>query len=55
MFQLQAAVGPEIAKNELLAQFAHLLKDTEAEVRCVAAGKIKGALCYFVCLWLRLG
>lgn len=40
--QLQAAVGPEISKNELLLAFASVLKDIEAEVRSTAASKVKG-------------
>jgi serine/threonine-protein phosphatase 2A regulatory subunit A len=38
---LQEAVGTDITKNELVSSFGSLLKDTEAEVRAAAAGKIK--------------
>ncbi len=39
--QLQAAVGPEITKADLVQAFQSLLKDTEAEVRAAAATKVK--------------
>uniref|UniRef100_A0A183IBZ9 Protein phosphatase PP2A regulatory subunit A n=1 Tax=Soboliphyme baturini TaxID=241478 RepID=A0A183IBZ9_9BILA len=38
--ELQKAVGPEIARNELVTAFISLLKDMEAEVRAAAAGKV---------------
>ena len=38
--ELQAAVGPIITRNDLLLSYQGLLKDTEAEVRAAAAGKL---------------
>lgn len=35
-------MGPVITKNELVPSFVKLLKDTEAEVRTVAASKVAG-------------
>ena len=39
--ELQKAVGPEITRTDLLPAFQGLLKDTEAEVRAIAANKVK--------------
>jgi len=39
---LAKALGPEITKDELVASFERLLKDTEAEVKTAAASKIPG-------------
>jgi serine/threonine-protein phosphatase 2A regulatory subunit A len=39
--ELQKALGPDITKNELVTVFQALLKDNEAEVRAMAAQKIK--------------
>ena len=41
-FQLQKAVGPEITKVDLVPAFQNLLKDCEAEVRAMAANKVRG-------------
>lgn len=38
--ELQQAVGPELARTDLAQIFQALLKDTEAEVRAAAAGKV---------------
>lgn len=38
---MQAAVGPEITKVDLVSAFQSLLKDTEAEVRAAAANKVR--------------
>lgn len=38
--ELQQAVGPELARSDLAQIFQALLKDTEAEVRAAAAGKV---------------
>ncbi len=46
--QLQKAVGPEIAKNELVPAFTNLLRDVEAEVRAAAAAKIRGIVVSFM-------
>lgn len=39
--ELQQAVGPELARADLAQIFQALLKDTEAEVRAAAAGKVR--------------
>merc|ERR1711981_1078151 len=39
--ELQAAVGKEITKTDLVSAFSSLLKDVEAEVRAAAAKKVK--------------
>ena len=39
--ELQAAVGKEITKTDLVPAFQSLLKDCEAEVRAAAAHKVK--------------
>ncbi|GJQ65694.1 putative serine threonine protein phosphatase 2a regulatory subunit a [Trypoxylus dichotomus] len=39
--ELQKAVGPEITRTDLVPAFQSLLKDTEAEVRAIAANKVK--------------
>ncbi|KOB66402.1 Protein phosphatase 2 regulatory subunit A alpha isoform [Operophtera brumata] len=39
--ELQQAVCPELARSDLTQIFQALLKDTEAEVRAAAAGKVK--------------
>ena len=36
----QAAVGPEVTKNDLVPAFCALLKDCEAEVRSASAHKV---------------
>ena len=40
--QVQAAVGSEITKTDLVLAFQGLLKDCEAEVRAAAANKVTG-------------
>lgn len=40
--QLQAAVGPDLTKTNLVHAFASLLKDPEAEVRASACNRLKG-------------
>merc|ERR1712159_822911 len=37
---LAGALGPEITQNDLVGLFVRLLKDSEAEVRGVAAGQV---------------
>merc|ERR1719232_719496 len=39
--ELQAAVGKDITKTDLVPAFQSLLKDCEAEVRAAAAHKVK--------------
>ena len=40
--QLQAAVGPELTKTNLVHAFASLLKDPEAEVRAASSNRLRG-------------
>jgi hypothetical protein len=42
--QLQEALGPEIAKSDLINVYVKLLKDQEAEVRTAAARGVPGML-----------
>jgi hypothetical protein len=44
LFQLADAVGVELVREELTAQYVQLLKDNEAEVRTAAAGQIPGII-----------
>jgi serine/threonine-protein phosphatase 2A regulatory subunit A len=44
LFQLADAVGVELVREELTAQYVQLLKDNEAEVRTAAAGQIPGMI-----------
>jgi len=40
LYELCEAVGPDLAMSELVPAYVKLLKDSEAEVRIAAAGKV---------------